>query len=141
MDDGKRRIAGWAWMLVGVGVVAYSAFIESRTEKNLAFFFWIGIAFVVWGALQEFIPRLKARPRRKELVGPPSTHNDPEHTSHLHPAGRQHHGVSPLATHQHTQPATHPSHPYTPLHKQCPRCHQVTHGKSRFCHLCGHQFF
>jgi len=141
MENGKTRIAGWAWMLIGLAVMAYSKFIESRADAKLVLFFWVGVAFILFGAYKEFVPRLRGRQRKKELVGPVHQPREPEHTTHLHPAGHQHHGISPLATHQHVQSTLHPSHPYTPLHKPCPRCHQFTAGKARFCHNCGHRFF
>jgi hypothetical protein len=142
MNEGRKRIAGWAWILVGIGIIAYSKFIESRQPTaKLSLFFWLGIAFVVFGALKEFIPRLMRKNHRKELVGPPQQRAEQEYNTHLHPAGHQQHNVSPHATHQHVQASPHPSHPYEPLHKPCPRCHQMTSGKARYCHNCGHQFF
>lgn len=147
MNEGKRPIAGWAWMLIGIAVIAYTKLIEWKTSNrvqgpaHLTLFFWIGVIFIAYGALREFLPRIRARPAKKELVGPPQQQMAQHHSTHLHPGGHQHHGVSPLATHQHVQSSQHPSHPYTPLHKPCPRCHQTTAGKSRFCHNCGHQFF
>jgi hypothetical protein len=143
----SRPLPGWVWILVGLAIMAYSKFIEAKTAKgpdpaNLFLFFWIGIVFILYGAYREFVPRLRAKKPEKELVGPPPhkpvvashpQHAASQHASHAHVASQQ-------STHAHVKPHPHPSHPYQPQHKQCPRCHTLTAGSGRFCHHCGYQF-
>ncbi len=138
----SMTIPGWIYIILGIAFIAYSKFIQSKAAagKSLMIFFIIGGAFIVWGVLREIVPRLRSRPNKKELVGPP--HTPAQHQStQLHPAGQQQHGVSSHASHQHVQPQQYPSHPYQPIHKACPRCHQNTSGSAKFCHSCGFQFF
>lgn len=128
----KKPLPGWLWMISGLVIIAYTKFIQARKpESKIGLFFWIGIAFIVYGILREFVPRMMSRRAKKERQGPPPhvVHN------YLRPQGTSH------RTHQHTAPQQHPSHPYEPMHKQCPRCHVLTHGQGRFCHNCGHQFY
>jgi hypothetical protein len=142
MEDGKK-LPGWAFMLVGLAIMGYTKFIQlKQPTAKIGIFFWVGIAFLVFGLLREFVPRILTKKPKKELVGPPpgtaamraQTQPLPTH----HPAQ---HAVPPHATHQHVTPQQYPSHPYQPQHKQCPRCHQLTHGTAKFCHSCGHQFY
>jgi hypothetical protein len=126
-----NKIPGWAYMIAGIAIMAYTKFIQSRQPTTkIAFFFWVGLAFVVFGIIREVAPRLKPKAKSAEQVGPP--------------VQRPHHQAAPVIphmTHQHVNPTQHPSHPYQPNYKQCPRCHQLTHGQGRFCHNCGHQFY
>lgn len=125
-------------MIIGLSFMGYTRFIQSKMPAaKLSLFFWVGIAFLVFGIVREFLPRIMARKERKEPVGPPQQ-SAAHKPAPAHPALHPH---SPHLTHQHVQPHQHPSHPYQPLHKQCPRCHQLTHGQGRFCHSCGHQFY
>jgi uncharacterized paraquat-inducible protein A len=133
MEVEKKRLPGWAWMVAGLLIIAYTKFIQAKNpEAQIGIFFWVGIAFIMWGALREFLPRIMKKKVKREAVGPP-----PHHTTHHHLNPQ----VSQHATHQHTSPQQHPSHPYQPAHKQCPRCHKLTYGQGKFCHNCGHQFY
>jgi hypothetical protein len=130
-----KPIPGWAYMIVGLAIMGYTKFIQSRTPASkIGLFFWVGLAFLTFGLLREFVPRLMAKKVKKDPAGPP------QQASHLQ-AHPHKFNQSPHVTHPHLQPQQHPSHPYQPQHKQCPRCHQLTHGQGKFCHNCGHQFF
>lgn len=137
----KKPLPGWVYMIVGLAIMGYTRFIQARQPAStIGFFFWVGLVFLIWGVLREFVPRILAKRQKKEHVGPPHQAAHAPH-NHLHPGGNAQHGVSNQMTHHHLKPQQHPSHPYQPLHKQCPRCQKLTHGQGKFCHNCGHQFF
>lgn len=120
------KLPGWAFMLVGAGISAYSKFVESRSDSNLTFFFWTGLAFVLYGLLREGT-RFLHRPKKKEKPGPPPKTPQPDQAPH----GRSHH-----ESHQHTRQRTHHSHPHQPQYKICPRCHAHNRTDANYCHRC-----
>lgn len=140
MAHANKPIPGWIYIIIGIAIIAYSKFIESRTKSNLIAFVVIGGLFIVWGIIREFVPRLKARSAKKVLVGPPA--HTPEHQStHTHPAGTQAQGISPHQS-AHVQPSQqYSSHPYSAQHKRCIRCHTINAGGAKFCHNCAFQFY
>jgi len=141
-----QKLPGWSYLLVGIALIGYSRFIETRTAStadpaNLVVFFWIGVGFLVLGAYREFLPRLRRRkPAEPVSAGPPHHQSEPQN-DHRHPAGQQMHGHSPHATHQHVPPHPHPSHPHQPQAKACPRCHNPVPYQNRFCGHCGYRFY
>jgi hypothetical protein len=135
----KSKLPGWVYMIAGLIIMGYTKFIQlKQPTSKIGFFFWVGLVFLVIGILREFVPRLRAKKPRQEQAGPPPQRQHQQ--GQAHPAAHKY-NTSPHATHQHTTPAQHPSHPYQPLHKQCPRCHILTHGQGKYCHNCGHQFY
>jgi len=49
------KIPGWAYAGVGLAITLYSKFVESRTKGGnplMGFFFWIGIAILVFGTFK-----------------------------------------------------------------------------------------
>ena len=138
---GKSQLPGWSFIIVGIIIIAYSKFIESKVKANLLLFVIAGALFILYGAYKEFILRLKVKPAVKETVGPPRPNTPEHHSTHLHPAGNVQHGVSPHVSHPHVQQSQFQSHPYSAQHKRCPRCHSINAGQARFCHNCGYQFF
>jgi hypothetical protein len=120
-------------MLVGTAVLVYTyVILTQRPESKIWVFYYIGGIVLAFGVLREVRTRLAVKKPQPEPVGPP-------------PATRHHAAhppqTSPYQTHGHVAPQQHYSYPYTPQHKQCPRCHQAVHGHSRFCTTCGHRFF
>gem|GEM_PF-6645276 len=138
----NRSLSGWVWMLAGIALIAYTRFIVSKQPASkIGYFIWIGVAFLIYGAVKEFLPRLRAKRPEKVRVGPP-----PANTQHpIHQQQRPHpampaQGMSPHASHQHVQPHPHPSYPHTPTTALCPRCHRHVPGHAHTCYNCGFQF-
>ena len=139
----KQKIPGWVWMIAGIIIMGYTKLIEyKRPDTKIGYFIWVGILFLIIGIFREFVPRLLAKKEKAPLVGPPPGTDkvDPQRHASQHPAMPAH-GISPHATHQHVAPTMHPSHPYSPDVKQCPRCMKHTYGHAKYCHTCGYQFF
>ena len=126
------KLPGWTFMVVGAIVVAYTKFIG---DDHLRFFFWVGIAFLVYGFFKELAHRL-VRPKPRPTPANPPVRREQE-LDHRHPAGQRFDGQSPHASHQHTRPQQYPSHPHVPAQKGCPRCHATNVGHANFCHGCG----
>lgn len=132
-------LPGWLFMIVGVAVMSYSKYIETKgSEINLIAFFWLGVGFLMWGIGREVIKRLYTKKPQQHKVGPPPK-KEHDH-DHRHPAGNKFHGQSHHKTHVHTQPQKHPSHPHKLANKNCPRCHGLNSGSAKFCNQCGHEF-
>ncbi len=140
MSHVNKPIPGWVYILIGIAIIAYSKFIELKSKSNLLIFVILGGLFIGWGIVREFIPRFKVNSSKKELVGPP-VHKPVYQSTQTHPGGGQAQGISPHQS-AHVQPAQqYASHPYTPTHKRCVRCHTINAGAAKFCHNCGYQFY
>lgn len=135
----KKGLPGWLYMLVGIALILYSLFIESKTGANLTIFLWVGGAFIIFGFGREIKRRVFGhKKKRKEIVHPP--HKEDHTHDHKHPAGHHYHGKSHHETHVHTQPHKHPSHPHKVPHKRCPRCHTLNALQRNVCRKCAWDF-
>ncbi|MDD9953660.1 MAG: zinc ribbon domain-containing protein [Candidatus Woesearchaeota archaeon] len=125
-------LPGWLFMIAGVAVSGYVKYIESKSDNKLSLFFWLGIAFVLYGFGKEVVKRLGKKHEKQELQEPPA--REEVHADH----GTAHKRTQ--ETHKHVQGQQHPSHPHNPNHKGCGQCHAPNHVNANFCHKCGGSF-
>ena len=117
------KIHGLAYILIGAFLIGFSYFITNISDKidvqKFMLFIWLGVAFILFGAVRIFIGR------KPKIAKENFPHHRPKHqVQHQHPARNQ-------------QQAQHPNQ----LVKFCSGCGNAVRHFDNFCYRCGSRIF
>ncbi len=160
------EIPGWVYLIVGIIVSGFSGYVyyyvpkpDGSPNMAMAFFFFIGIIFIVVGVFKIMFKKITKRHEeiaehnmRIKEKSPQIIESKPNKVEEKIKSMQQPQENPPQSTpkHHHLEHSNrwYQSHPYKGPHNQkiqsqqytivsCPKCSAKNHSTSNFCHVCG----